>query len=94
MRAAPVVLEPVMAVEVITPAESLGDVIGDPLRRRGQVRGQDARGGNVAVVTAHVPLERMFGYISQRRALGSGRAQFTMQLSHCAQAAARAALAA
>ncbi len=94
MRAAPVVLEPVMAVEVITPAESLGDVIGDPLRRRGQVRGQDARGGNVAVVPAHVPLERMFGYISQRRALGSGRAQFTMQLSHCAQAAARAALAA
>jgi elongation factor G len=93
MKAAPVVLEPVMAVEVITPAESLGDVMGDLLRRRGQVQGQDAR-GNAVVVTAHVPLERMFGYIGQLRALSSGRAQFTMQLSHYAEAPARAALAA
>lgn len=93
LQAAPVVLEPLMAVEVITPAESLGDVIGDLLRRRGHVQGQDAR-GNAVVVTAHVPLERMFGYIGQLRALSSGRAQFTMQLSHYAQAPARAALAA
>jgi len=93
LKAAPVVLEPVMAVEVITPAESLGDVIGDLLRRRGQVQGQDPR-GNAVVVTAHVPLERMFGYIGQLRALSSGRAQFTMQLSHYAEVAARAALAA
>jgi elongation factor G len=93
LRASPIVLEPVMAVEVITPAESLGDVIGDLLRRRGQVQGQDARGSAV-VVTAHVPLERMFGYIGQLRALSSGRAQFTMQLSHYAEAPARAALAA
>jgi elongation factor G len=93
LKAAPVVLEPVMAVEVVTPAESLGDVIGDLLRRRGQVQGQDAR-GTAVVVTAHVPLERMFGYIGQLRALSSGRAQFTMQLSHYAELPARAAMAA
>ena len=93
MNASPVVLEPVMAVEVVTPAEHLGAIIGDLLRRRGQVQGQDAR-GNAVVVTAHVPLERMFGYIGQLRALSSGRAQFTMQLSHHAPAPVRAALAA
>ena len=93
MKASPAVLEPVMAVEVITPVEHLGDVIGDLLRRRGQVQAQEAR-GNAVVVTAHVPLERMFGYIGQLRALSSGRAQFTMQLSHYAEVPARAALAA
>ncbi|MFG6458941.1 elongation factor G [Roseateles sp. BYS96W] len=90
LKAAPAVLEPVMAVEVVTPAESVGDVIGDLLRRRGQVQGQDAR-GNAVVVTAHVPLARMFGYIGQLRALSSGRAQFTMQLSHYAEAPATSA---
>jgi len=93
MKAAPVVLEPVMAVEVITPQDYLGDVIGDLLRRRGQVQGQDAR-GNAIVVTAHVPLAQMFGYIGHLRAISSGRAQFTMQLGHYAEAPARAALAA
>lgn len=93
MRAAPVVLEPVMTVEVITPGDYLGDVIGDLLRRRGQVQGQDAR-GNAVTVTAHVPLAQMFGYIGHLRAISSGRAQFTMQLSHYAEAPARAALAA
>ncbi len=93
LKATPVVLEPVMAVEVITPQDYLGDVIGDVLRRRGQVQGQDAR-GNAVVVSAHVPLEQMFGYIGHLRALSSGRAQFTMQLSHYAGAPLRAALAA
>ncbi|MDR7299060.1 elongation factor G [Pelomonas aquatica] len=93
LKASPTVLEPVMAVEVTTPAEHLGDVIGDLLRRRGHVQGQDTR-GNATVVTAHVPLARMFGYIGQLRALSSGRAQFTMQLSHYAPAPVRAALAA
>ncbi len=93
MAAAPLVLEPVMAVEVITPQDYLGDVIGDLLRRRGQVQGQDAR-GNAIVVTAHVPLAQMFGYIGHLRAISSGRAQFTMQLGHYAEAPARAALAA
>ena len=93
LKAAPVVLEPVMAVEVITPAEHLGDVIGDLLRRRGQVQGQDAR-GNAVVVSADVPLAQMFGYIGQLRAISSGRAQFTMQLSHHDELPLRAALAA
>jgi elongation factor G len=93
LKAAPVVLEPVMAVEVITPGDYLGDVIGDLLRRRGHVQAQDAR-GNAIVVTAHVPLEQMFGYIGHLRALSSGRAQFTMQLDHYAEVSAKAALAA
>ncbi len=89
LKASPEVLEPVMAVEVITPADHVGDVIGDLLRRRGQVQGQDTR-GNAVVLSAHVPLERMFGYIGQLRALSSGRAQFTMQLDHYAPAPAPA----
>jgi elongation factor G len=93
LRASPVVLEPVMAVEVTTPAEALGDVIGDLLRRRGQVLGQAAR-GSATVVSAQVPLAQMFGYIGSLQALSSGRAQFTMQLSHHAEVPARAALAA
>ncbi|MGQ3053525.1 MAG: elongation factor G [Roseateles sp.] len=93
LKAAPVVLEPVMAVEVITPCDYLGDVIGDLLRRRGQVQGQDMR-GNAVAVTAHVPLAQMFGYIGHLRALSAGRAQFTMQLDHYAELPARAALAA
>ena len=93
LKAAPVVLEPVMAVEVVTPAESLGDVIGDLLRRRGQVQGHDVR-GTAVVLTAQVPLAQMFGYIGHLRALSAGRAQFTMQLSHHAEVPARLALAA
>ncbi|WP_457351823.1 elongation factor G [Roseateles sp. P5_D6] len=85
LKASPVVLEPVMAVEVITPADYLGDVIGDLLRRRGHVHGQDAR-GNAVVLSAEVPLEQMFGYIGYLRAISSGRAQFTMQLGHYAEA--------
>ncbi len=80
-RAAPLVLEPVMAVEVITPVEHLGDVIGDLHRRRGNVQGQAQR-GNASVVTATVPLKEMFGYIGHLRAMTSGRAQYTMQTSH------------
>lgn len=80
-KAAPQVLEPVMAVEVITPADYLGDAIGDLNRRRGLVRGQDQR-GNAATVEAEVPLKEMFGYIGSLRALSSGRAQYSMQLDH------------
>ncbi|KQW36531.1 elongation factor G [Rhizobacter sp. Root404] len=86
-RAAPQVLEPVMAVEVITPTEHLGDVIGDLHRRRGSVRGQAPR-GNAAVVDAQVPLKEMFGYIGHLRALTSGRAQYSMQVDHYAAAPA------
>ena len=94
-QAAPVLLEPVMAVEVLSPVEHLGDVIGDLHRRRGAVRAQGAR-GNTAVLEAHVPLKEMFGYIGGLRALSSGRAQYSMQLDHYAVAplATREALAA
>ncbi|AKJ27286.1 elongation factor G [Caldimonas brevitalea] len=80
-KAEPQVLEPVMAVEVVTPAEHLGDCIGDLHRRRGIVRGQQARGQAVAI-DAQVPLKEMFGYIGNLRALSSGRAQYTMQFDH------------
>ena len=82
-RAAPQLLEPMMAVEVITPADYLGDVIGDLHRRRGAVRGQQPR-GNAVAVEAQVPLKEMFGYIGQLRALSSGRAQYSMQFDHYA----------
>ena len=90
-QAAPVVLEPVMRVEVVTPADHVGDVIGDIHRRRGMVRGQSQRGGgNTTVVQAHVPLASLFGYIGSLRALSSGRASFAMQFDHYAAAPAAA----
>lgn len=80
-KAEPVVLEPVMAVEVVTPVEHLGDCIGDLHRRRGIVRGQSQR-GTASVIDAQVPLKEMFGYIGHLRALSSGRAQYTMHFDH------------
>ncbi|SDP39806.1 translation elongation factor EF-G [Paracidovorax cattleyae] len=80
-KAGPLVLEPVMAVEVIIPAEYLGDGIGDLNRRRGVVRGQGQR-GSAATIEAQVPLKEMFGYIGSLRALSSGRGQYSMQLDH------------
>jgi len=74
-------LEPVMAVEVITPAAYLGDCIGDLARRRGEIRAQHTRGSTVTLA-AQVPLQEMFGYIGTLRALSSGRAQYSMQLDH------------
>jgi elongation factor G len=74
-------LEPVVAVEVISPVEYVGECIGDLHRRRGTVRAQDHR-GNAAVIEAHVPLKEMFGYIGSLRALSSGRAQYAMQFAH------------
>jgi elongation factor G len=80
-QAEPTLLEPVMAVEVITPIGYLGDCIGDLHRRHGVVHGNHMR-GNTAVVDAHVPLKEMFGYIGSLRALSSGRAQYSMQFDH------------
>jgi elongation factor G len=77
-RAKPVLLEPVMAVEVVTPEEFLGDVIGDLSRRRGKVSGQERR-GNALVVQATVPLGEMFGYATDLRSSTQGRANYTMQ---------------
>jgi len=80
-KAAPVLLEPVMRVETVTPADNLGDVIGDLNRRRGTIQEQIERGVNLAVV-AMVPLSEMFGYIGQLRSMTSGRASYTMEFSH------------
>jgi elongation factor G len=77
-RARPVLLEPVFAVEVVTPEEYMGDVIGDLNRRRGRVHGMEPR-GNAQVVTAHVPLSEMFGYATDVRSMTQGRATYTMQ---------------
>ena len=80
-KAGPILLEPVMKVEVVTPGDYLGDVIGDINRRRGQIQEQLDRGANIAVVST-VPLSEMFGYIGQLRAMSSGRASYTMEFSH------------
>jgi len=80
-KAAPVLLEPVMKVEVVTPGDYLGDVIGDINRRRGSIQDQLERGTSIAVVST-VPLSEMFGYIGQLRAMTSGRASYTMEFSH------------
>ena len=80
-KGAPKLLEPIMKVEVLTPDEYLGDVIGDLNSRRGQIQGTDQR-GNAQVVTAFVPLANMFGYVSNLRGMSQGRAQFTMQYDH------------
>ncbi len=77
-RAKPVLLEPIFAVEVVTPEEFMGDVIGDLNRRRGQVNGMEQR-GNAQVITAHVPLAEMFGYATDVRSNTQGRATYTMQ---------------
>ncbi len=77
-RAKPVLLEPVFAVEVVTPEEFMGDVIGDLNRRRGQVSGMEQR-GNAQVISAHVPLAEMFGYATDVRSTTQGRATYTMQ---------------
>jgi elongation factor G len=74
-------LEPIMKVEVVTPEEYTGSIIGDLTSRRGQVLGQDTR-GNAIAISANVPLANMFGYINTLRSMSSGRAQFTMQFSH------------
>jgi elongation factor G len=74
-------LEPIMEVEVVTPEEYTGGIIGDLTSRRGQVQGQDQR-GNAIAITANVPLANMFGYINTLRSMSSGRANFSMQFSH------------
>jgi elongation factor G len=77
-RAKPVLLEPVFSVEVVTPEEFMGDVIGDLNRRRGQINGMEQR-GNAQVVSGHVPLAEMFGYATDLRSNTQGRATYTMQ---------------
>jgi elongation factor G len=80
----PVLLEPVMKVEVVTPEDYMGDVIGDLNSRRGQIDGMDSR-GNARVITGMVPLANMFGYINTLRSMSQGRAQYSMEFHHYAQ---------
>ncbi|HYH21233.1 MAG TPA: elongation factor G [Azospirillum sp.] len=81
VKAGPTLLEPIMRVEVVTPEDYMGDVIGDLNSRRGQISGMDQR-GNARVVTAMVPLANMFGYVNTLRSMSQGRAQYTMQFDH------------
>ncbi len=80
-KAGPALLEPIMSVEVVTPEDYMGDVIGDLNSRRGQITGMDQR-GNARVVAAMVPLANMFGYVNTLRSMSQGRAQYTMQFHH------------
>jgi elongation factor G len=79
-----VIMEPIMKLEVLTPEENMGDIVGDLNRRRGQVNSMDDRAGS-KVVRAEVPLSEMFGYVTSLRTLSSGRATSTMEFSHYAE---------
>jgi elongation factor G len=83
-KAGPKLLEPIMKVEVVTPEDYMGDIIGDLNSRRGQVGGMDQR-GNARVIEAMVPLANMFGYVNTLRSMSQGRAQYTMQFDHYEQ---------
>jgi elongation factor G len=80
----PVLLEPIMKVEVLTPEQNMGDVVGDLNKRRGQIEGMDSK-GTAQVIKAKVPLSEMFGYVTQLRTITSGRATSTMEFSHYAE---------
>ena len=81
-KAHPILLEPIMKVEVVTPEESMGDVIGDLNKRRGQVEGMETHRNGARIVKAKTPLAEMFGYVTALRTITSGRATSTMTFSH------------
>ena len=81
----PVLMEPIMKIEVITPEENMGDIVGDLNRRRGQIQGMEDRSGAKAI-KGTVPLSEMFGYVTSLRTMSSGRASSTMEFSHYEQA--------
>jgi elongation factor G len=83
-KAQPVLLEPIMKLEVSTPEENMGDVVGDLNKRRGQMQGMDSKGGK-SIIKATVPLGQMFGYVTALRTITSGRASSTMEFSHYAE---------
>jgi elongation factor G len=86
----PVLMEPIMKIEVLTPEQNMGDVVGDLNRRRGQIEGMDSK-GTAQVIKAKVPLSEMFGYVTALRTLTSGRATSTMEFSHYAETPANVA---
>ena len=83
-KAKPIMLEPIMKVEVTVPEEYQGELMGDINRRRGHIHGQESRDG-ACIITAHVPLETMFGYATDIRSLSKGRASYSMEPSHFEQ---------
>ena len=87
-RASPVLLEPIMAVEVETPADFVGNVIGDLMSRRGHLQGQEDVAGTI-VIKAEVPLAEMFGYATAIRSLSKGRSSYSMEPSHFEQVPAQ-----
>jgi len=84
-KAKPILLEPIMKVEVVTPDTNMGDVVGDLNKRRGQLEGMDSKGTS-QVVKAKVPLSEMFGYVTTLRTITSGRATSSMEFSHYSEA--------
>ena len=86
-KAKPIIKEPIMSVEVVTPDDYMGSIIGDMNRRRGRVEGTVAR-GNAQVVKGKIPLAELFGYVTDLRTISSGRAVSTMQFSHFEKAPA------
>ena len=83
-KANPILLEPIMKVEVSTPEEYQGDIMGDLSRRRGKIQGMESK-NNLMIISTVVPLESMFGYSTDMRSLSKGRASFTMEPSHFEQ---------
>ncbi|KGN92900.1 elongation factor G [Porphyromonas canoris] len=90
-KAGPILLEPIMKIEVVTPEESMGDVIGDLNKRRGQVEGMESHRTGARIVKAKAPLAEMFGYVTALRTITSGRATSTMTFSHYAEVSANIA---
>ena len=84
-KAGPVLMEPIMKLEVVTPEENMGDVIGDLNKRRGNVEGMESSRTGTRIVKAKVPLAETFGYVTALRTITSGRATSSMQFSHYAQ---------
>ena len=84
-KAGPVLLEPIMKIEVVTPEESMGDVISDLNKRRGQIEGMESSRSGARIVKATAPLAEMFGYVTALRTITSGRATSTMSFSHYAE---------
>jgi elongation factor G len=85
-KANPILLEPMMAVEVETPEDFMGNVVGDLSSRRGMIQGMEDQVGGIKVVQAEVPLAEMFGYSTTLRSLSQGRATYTMEFKHYAEA--------
>ncbi len=88
VKTKPVIMEPIMKLEVVTPEEFVGNVVGDLNRRRGLPKGQEPRSGGAVSIKADVPLSEMFGYVTQLRTITSGRASSTMEFSHYTEAPA------